>query len=62
MDYFFSQFIFTSPRNSQSTDSKFESDERALFSRSRRANEAMDIELRREGSFLGILFDSRKLG
>ena len=62
MDPFHSPFIFNAPRDSQITDSQFEANERAIFSRSRRALEAIDIELRRERSFLDILFNSRKLG
>ncbi len=62
MDPFHSPFIFNAPRDSESADSQFEADERALFSRSRRAIEAIEIELRRERSFLDIFFNSRKLG
>jgi len=43
-------------------NSQFEADERALFSRSRKAIEAIEIELRRERTFLDVLFNSRKLG
>jgi hypothetical protein len=62
MDPFHSPFIFNPPRDSAREDSQFEADERALFSRSRKAIEAIEIELRRERSFLDILFNSRKLG
>jgi len=62
MDPFHSPFIFNTPRDSAKENSQFEADERALFSRSRKAIEAIEIELRRERSFLEILFYSRKLG
>ena len=62
MDPFHSPFIFNPPRDSRSANSQLEIEERALFSRSRRAIEAIEIELRRERSFLDILLNSRKLG
>jgi len=62
MDPFHSPFIFNPPHDSRSADSQLETEERALFSRSRKAMEAIEIELRRERSFLDILFNSRKLG
>jgi len=62
MDPFHAPFIFNAPRQSDNADIHVEADERALFSRSRKAIEAIEIELRRERSFLDILFNSRKLG
>ena len=62
MDPFHSPFIFNAPRDNAKENSQFEADERALFSRSRKAIEAIEIELRRERTFLDILFNSRKLG
>jgi hypothetical protein len=62
MDPFHSPFIFNTPRESAKENSQLEADERALFSRSRKAIEEIEIELRRERSFLEILFYSRKLG
>jgi len=62
MDPFHSPFIFNAPRDITLENSQLETEERALFSHSRKAIEAIEIELRRERTFLDVLFNSRKLG